>query len=279
MPRLLLALLLLPLAGYASVPPPASTLEVVRQSLQQGGYLLATVPLSSTVTLGGQTVPVIPDGQGRAHILLGFDRFEPATRWLKVCSAPAVCTSKKLTIATRTYATQNVRGAPKAKVEPDAAALKRMAADNRAIGVARSVAVANAADNDGFRQIFKKPSVGPTSGVYGSRRLFDGKERSWHKGHDYAAPTGTPVYAPASGTVRLARDTFMNGNLVMIDHGARLTSVYAHLNKIAVRDGQQVQVGDKLGEVGSTGRSSGPHLHWGMYVNGVAIDPVLWLQD
>jgi murein DD-endopeptidase MepM/ murein hydrolase activator NlpD len=157
-----------------------------------------------------------------------------------------------------------------------------MAADNAAIAAARRATLAAATRGEvagglGFLERFRRPSVGPITGVYGSARLFDGAERSWHKGVDYAAPTGTPVVAPAAGVVRLARSTFMSGNLVMLDHGANLTSLYAHLDTMAVKVGQVVQAGDRLGTVGTTGRSSGPHLHWGLYVGPVALDPQFWV--
>ena len=89
---------------------------------------------------------------------------------------------------------------------------------------------------------------------------------------------GTPIKAPADGIVRLARDTFMSGNLVMLDHGGAVTSVYAHMDRMDVKVGDEVKAGDVIGKVGTTGRSSGPHLHWGMYWKNVPIDPILWVR-
>lgn len=276
MKMLLLALALLPLPLVAEV-------KILGQNLQQGGFKLLELPAGSTVRLGGTALPMV-NGGGKTYAMLGFDRKEAPTRWLEICLPAQVCTTQKLEIATRTYKTQNVRGAPKAKTNPDKAALAQMQKDNAAIQAARTILAEGATRGDteaglGFLQTLQRPSTGPITGVYGSARLFDGQERSWHKGLDYAAPIGTPIYAPASGVVRLAKNTFMNGNLIMLDHGAGLNSMFAHLNKIGVKVGQVVQQGEKLGEVGNTGRSSGPHLHWGLYVGATPIDPQLWVKD
>lgn len=251
------------------------------QDLQQGGFKLLVVPPSSTVRLGGASLPVVPGGE-EAYVLVGFDRKEAATRWLEICPSSNPCTTRKLVVQKRIYQTQNVKGVGKAHREPDPKALKQMAADNAAINAARRATQAAATRGDragglGFLEDFQRPGIGPITGVYGSARLFDGQERTWHKGLDYAAPTGTPVVAPAPGVVRLARSTFMSGNLVMLDHGANLSSVYSHLDTMAVKVGQVVRKGERLGTVGTTGRSSGPHLHWGLYVGSVAIDPQLWV--
>ena len=260
----------------------APAIEVVKQNLQQGGFWLAKVPSASIVTLGGTKVPLVPTPENnKAYALVGFDRFSPAVRWVKVCenTAPASCTTQRLAITKRTYATQNVKGAPKNTLNPNPAENARAAADSVAISKARAVVVASAAETIGFTQTFKKPVLGARiSGVYGSQRLFEGEERTWHKGTDFAAPTSTPIYAPADGVVRLARDTFMSGNLIMLDHGAQLSTVYAHLSAMNVKVGDTVKQGDVLGKVGTTGRSSGPHLHLGMYWGAMAIDPALWVK-
>jgi murein DD-endopeptidase MepM/ murein hydrolase activator NlpD len=272
------------LLGLALLPPPlVAEVVILGQNLQQGGFKLLELPAGSTVRLGGSAVPMVNVGN-QAYAMLGFERKEALARWLEICLPTQACTTQKLEIAARTYRTQNVRGAPKAKTNPDKAALAQMQQDNAAIRVARA-ALAQGATRGvteaglGFLQPLQRPSTGPITGVYGSARLFDGQERSWHKGLDYAAPIGTPIYAPASGVVRLAKNTFMNGNLILLDHGGGLNSMFAHLNKIGVQVGQVVQQGEQLGEVGNTGRSSGPHLHWGLYVGATPIDPQLWVAE
>jgi murein DD-endopeptidase MepM/ murein hydrolase activator NlpD len=121
---------------------------------------------------------------------------------------------------------------------------------------------------------FDNPVMNDITSPFGSRRVFNGKMKSYHSGVDYRAPIGTPVYAANSGTVKLAKNLFYSGNLVLIDHGQGLFTQYGHLSEIRVTPGQQVEKGDQIGLSGATGRVNGPHLHWGVKLNGVNIDPL-----
>lgn len=127
-----------------------------------------------------------------------------------------------------------------------------------------------------------RPSQGRVSSAYGVRRYYNGvfAENYYHRGVDYAASTGSPVLAPAAGYIRLVgrvADGFeLHGNTIGIDHGQGLLSIMIHLSRIDVREGDFVQAGQTIGGIGSTGASTGPHLHWGLYVNQVAVDPVPW---
>ncbi len=113
---------------------------------------------------------------------------------------------------------------------------------------------------------------------FGARRIINGKKHSIHWGTDFRAPTGTPVYASLSGKVVLAREFYFTGKTVVIDHGAGIHTLYAHLSKINVKEGQYVKAGWMIGRVGSTGRSTGPHLHFGVYVSGLRADPMIALK-
>jgi murein DD-endopeptidase MepM/ murein hydrolase activator NlpD len=131
---------------------------------------------------------------------------------------------------------------------------------------------------------FLRPTTGPVSSLYGVRRYYAGEfaEDYYHRGVDYAADTGTPVVAPAAGRVALIgrADRFViHGNTVGLDHGQGVLSIFLHLSRIDVQEGQFVQAGQTIGRVGSTGASTGPHLHWGLYVDGQAVDPVPWRYD
>lgn len=260
------------MAGAAIAQAPEVTM--LHQALVQGGFYVAEVPVGSTVTLDGTPVSVGTHGE----VVVGFDRSAKPKAVLKVCDSAQACVSKELVIAKREFKIQNVKGIPPKTVEPNPAELKRMAGDNAATQAARNVAADAARARTAFVDGFVLPIKAPTSGVYGSSRTYNGQERSWHKGHDLAAATGTPVKAPADGVVRLVRDTFMSGNLIMLDHGGAITTVYAHLSQMGVKVGDTVKAGDVIGKVGTTGRSSGPHLHWGAYWKNMAIDPILWVS-
>lgn len=109
---------------------------------------------------------------------------------------------------------------------------------------------------------------------YGVKRLYNGQLKNFHQGLDFRAPTGTPIVAPGDGKVVLAKDLFYTGNTVIIDHGYSIYTVYAHMSELRVRSGRKVAAKDLLGLSGSTGRATGPHLHWGAVIRSVKINPV-----
>lgn len=128
---------------------------------------------------------------------------------------------------------------------------------------------------------FSRPCKGRTSASFGLRRMVNGRllDDYFHTGLDFAAPKGTPVKAPADGVVILSKTGWrLHGNTVCLDHGQGVVTIYIHLNNIKVDHGQEVDKGDVIGTVGSTGRASGPHLHFGLYVNSVATNPVDWFN-
>lgn len=118
---------------------------------------------------------------------------------------------------------------------------------------------------------------GRYSSPFGLRRFFNGQERNPHSGLDIAVPTGTPVKAPADGVVTIVADYYFNGKTVFIDHGQGMVTMYCHLSAIDVQKGQTVKRGEVLGRVGTTGRSTGPHLHWNVSLNNTRIDPAIFV--
>ncbi len=130
--------------------------------------------------------------------------------------------------------------------------------------------------------VFVRPNSARVSAVYGVRRYYNGvfAHDYYHRGVDYAGGYGSPIVAPAAGQIRLigreSKGFRVHGNTVGIDHGQGVVSIFLHLSQINVQEGDFVKAGQKIGTVGSTGSSTGPHLHWGLYVHGVAVDPVPW---
>ncbi len=160
-------------------------------------------------------------------------------------------------------------------VEPDQAALDRIFAERRIIdGALNSFSDAAPASLQ-----FGAPVPGRRSPSFGFRRIFNDQPRSPHSGMDIAAPKGTPIRAPAEAVVAVTGDFYFNGNTVILDHGQGFVTLYCHLERIDVSEGQQVDAGTSLGLVGATGRVTGPHLHFSTYLNGTAVDPALFLTS
>ncbi len=125
---------------------------------------------------------------------------------------------------------------------------------------------------------FQLPVENEISSRYGNRRVFNGQLKSYHNGLDFRSPTGTPIYATNAGIVRVAKELFYSGNAVVIDHGTEIFSIYAHLSKIKTAAGRRVEKGQLIGLSGATGRVSGPHLHWGVKINGTAVNPLNFIE-
>ncbi len=126
---------------------------------------------------------------------------------------------------------------------------------------------------------FALPVQGRLSSPFGLKRFFNNQPRNPHSGLDIAAPAGTPITAPAPGTIINIGSYYFNGNTVLLDHGQGLISGYFHMQNISVKPGQSVSRGDLLGTVGATGRVTGPHLHWNIYLNRSKVDPALFISN
>ena len=125
---------------------------------------------------------------------------------------------------------------------------------------------------------FQLPMTSDITSPFGNKRVFNGQLKSFHNGVDFRARSATPVFAANSGVVKLAESLFYSGNAVVIDHGTGIFTIYAHLSRIDVAAGRHIEKGQRLGLTGATGRVSGPHLHWGVKVNGAAVNPIHFID-
>ncbi|MBX9634057.1 MAG: M23 family metallopeptidase [Magnetospirillum sp.] len=239
---------------------PACALDLTGR-LEQGGIVQGMAQPGAVISLDGRPVPV--DENGR--FLLGFGRDAAAQAVLEVDGDRRI-----LDIARREWKIQRIDGLPPAKVTPDPAELARIKAENELVAARRGVITANAHFLNGL----VPPANGPISGIFGSQRILNGEARAAHSGTDIAAPTGAPIRAVADGVVTLAHgDLFFTGRTVMIDHGLGLQTVYAHMSRLDVSEGDSVRQGQIIGAVGASGRATGPHLHWGASWLDVRLDP------
>jgi len=178
-------------------------------------------------------------------------------------------------IIDKSYPTQHIEIKDKRKVNPNNYDMKRINAERSRI----SGALEYWMDKDDVPMNFAWPIEGRISGLFGRRRVFNGQARRPHSGMDIAAPIGTEIHATADGVIRGTGDYFFNGNTVFIDHGQGLVTMFCHMDKIGVKDGQEVKQGDVVGTVGMTGRVTGPHLHLGVSLNDQRIEPRLFFPD
>ncbi|TXC74399.1 M23 family metallopeptidase [Sphingorhabdus soli] len=255
-----------PTPAIPIIQPPARPWTIASAS-EQGAVLRGVAP-SGTVALSleGNAVPIADDGA----FIIAFDRDAPSSETLTATFADGHSDSRTIAIAPGRWDIQNIDASLTGGVS-SAEFQRRRAPELARINAAR--AQANAVD--GWRQAFIWPTDGRITGVFGSQRIYRGTPASYHSGVDMAGATGTVFRAPADGVVILAADEpfTLEGRLLMIDHGHGLNSAFLHCSKLYVTEGQQVRQGQPLGEIGSTGRATGPHLHWSMKLAGARIDP------
>ena len=261
-------ILILPFALLFAVELHAISFE---GEFKQGGLLIGQVQEGQTVSYQGKVLKLTTNNQ----FLLGLGRNAPAITTVTLNSQDKEPETITLQIAARQYNIQKIEGVPAKTVTPPASDLQRIKQDASMVREARKL-VSNKQD---FLKGFIKPADGPITGVYGSQRFYNGVPKSPHYGIDYAAPTGTPVIAPADGIVTFAHnDLFYSGGTLIIDHGHGLSSTFLHLSEILVKPDQQVTLGMEIAKIGATGRATGPHLDWRMNWLDQRIDPDLVLK-
>lgn len=238
-------------------------------AVTQGALVMGTAEPGATVMLDGK--PLRVDARsGRFVFGVHRDRTEAFT--LQVDYRDGRRDTRSLAVRVRDYDIERIDGLPPRKVTPNTKDLERIRREARLISAAR----AGNSETPRFEAGFVWPLTGRISGRYGNQRILNGEPRRPHLGIDIAAPRGTPVLASAPGAVVLAEpDLFYTGGTVVVDHGHGLTTIYSHLERVDVEDGQQVTAGVQVGTVGSTGRSTGPHLDWRINWFDVRLDPEL----
>lgn len=249
---------------------PARPDFVLEGAARQGGVIYGYAPsFARAVILDGAPVAVAADGR----FLIAFDRDAAPSASLVAELADGTRLSQTLTIAPGNWRIEQVNASPTANI-PSAEFQARRPAELARIAAARALGP----QSDGWRQAFLWPAQGRISGIFGSQRVYRGTPGAYHSGVDVAASTGTPFVAPADGVVVLAAtDTpfTLEGHLLIVDHGMGLSSAFLHCSSLAVKEGDVVRQGQVLGSTGATGRTSGPHLHWGMKWHDSRIDPAL----
>ena len=207
----------------------------------------------------------------KGFFVIGFGRDHPNIANLSIKINQKWIT-KNINIKKRVYKTQIINGLEKKMVSPPKSFYDRIIRENKVIKEIRNLD----SDIDFIFQKLNWPAKGIISGVFGSQRILNGKPKRPHYGIDIAAKKGTSVIAPIESIVRMAeKDLYYTGGTIMLDHGHGVTSVYSHLSLINVNVGDKVKKGQKIGEIGSTGRSTGPHLDWRINWFLERLDPAL----
>jgi murein DD-endopeptidase MepM/ murein hydrolase activator NlpD len=236
-------------------------------AFQQGGLAVCRTRPGAVVVIGDHQT--IADAQG--FVVFGFDWGAPAQETI-LFRAAEDSASLTFAIAPRAFRTSRIDGVPQNTVTPNAEAQERIARDRVLINRGYASLAARA----GFLDGFVWPVEGRISSAWGAQRIINGTPARPHYGIDIAQPSGTPIRAPAGGVVSLAApDLHQEGGLVMIDHGQGLISLYLHMSRIDVADGQVVAQGDVIGAVGATGRATGAHLCWRLKWRDRFLDPSL----
>jgi hypothetical protein len=277
------AVLVLTSSPLGAQAPVFQSVSWTPQQIQTGSPCLfkvqmATSPTSLRAKWQGHDLTFFPAGHDNAwYGLAGVDvEAKPGTYSLDLeatlADGKVLREKRPVLVSLARYKTETLR-VPNRYVEPDAETLRRIAADKEI----KATAFAHDDPQPEWVGKFLSPIDSTPSEGFGTRRTFNGKLASIHRGMDYHAKVGTPIMAANSGEVVLARELFYEGNCVIIDHGQQFMSLYLHMSKIAVTEGEKVRRGQEIGLSGATGRATGPHLHMAVRWQGAYLDPALLL--
>ena len=256
-------------SGLAFTAAPAFAAPDIRftitGALEQGSLAFGAAPPGSNAALDGRPLDITPDG----HFVFGFgwDQVKPSL--VSVRYPDGGSDSRPFTPAKRQYEIQRINGLPQNTVTPPPQVTARIAKEAEQIYLARMTAT----EGSDFLSGFDWPAPGIESGVFGSQRIDNGVAVAPHFGVDMAAPVGTPIHAPASGTVSISDDYYLDGGFTLLDHGQGVSTCYLHQSRRLVKVGDNVKRGQLIGLIGQTGRATGPHLHWAMNWFQMKLDP------
>ena len=248
---------------------PAYAIEFQGKFLQ-GHFILGITDPDAKILVGKKEVKVSKNGD----FVFGIDRDQKYDlTFTKIVNGKKTIITKK--VMKRKYNIQRIDGLAESKVTPPESVYKRIKKENNAIGKARAI-------NSNllfFKEKFIMPVEGIISGVYGSQRILNGKPRWPHYGIDIAAKQGTMIKSSGGGIVTMAEDDlYYTGGTIIMDHGHGISSIYSHLENVLVSVGDQINRGDIIGTVGSTGRSTGPHLDFRINWFQTRLDPMSVLE-
>lgn len=274
-----------PVELFPNAPPPPKGIDG-QYSGKQGQVLVVKVPVAEGVTevrgtFLDRTIPFFREmrsGEPAGYLgLVGIDMQDaPGTYELAVAvkhGEEVKRLSFNVLVAKEKFNVEHLK-LPKDKVDLDDKSLARWKMEQEQLRQAL-------AENSALRlwhSHFVEPVSGKRTGIFGSVRIMNGQPRNPHNGEDIGAPLGTDVAATNDGIVRLTVDHFFSGRGVIVDHGLGFYSMYFHLSEILVKDGDFVKAGQIIGKVGATGRATGPHLHWGVKLNGARVNPYALLD-
>ena len=232
----------------------------------QGHFILGKTDPDAKIIVGKKEVKISKDG----IFVFGIDRDQKYDiKFTKIINGKKSIITKKL--LKRKYNIQRIDGLAESKVTPPESVYKRIKKENNEIGKARAIN----SDLQFFKERFIMPVNGIISGVYGSQRILNGKPRWPHYGIDIAAKKGTMIKSAGSGVVTMAEDDlYYTGGTVIMDHGHGISTIYSHLENVLVSVGDKINQGDIIGTVGSTGRSTGPHLDFRINWFQTRLDPM-----
>jgi len=246
-----------------------------QQALIPGGIALLQLPnykQDSKVYFNSQQIAVFPYKNTWVALAgIGLST-KPGDYEFSIKRADGLSVNTKVTVKYKKYDEQHITIKNKRKVNPNKKDLERITTESLRKKKAKKQYSENTPNVD-----FIWPVTGRISGIFGLRRFFNKQERRPHSGLDIAAKEGTLIQAVANGTVIDAGDFFFSGNMVYLDHGQGIISLYAHMSEISVKPGDAVKQGEIIGKVGQTGRSTGPHLHFAVFANRMLIDPIFML--